>query len=506
MLLRVSVYVAYAACWVWGFQVLVHDWSDHVELARGPLGAQGQLLLAVRIGLLAGGAASGLWFASRVRLRAACAAEARGLLYGVLFALLITTIVQGALPPDSLRWLSRSIFLACLATAHIVGDWLWVGGAGAPRPSRAQGFDLLCGNIFGALVVLECVLASWAVVRPSPLVFRESVAENIAAMRGASHQPHFDAKLNSAGFADEEFFVARATDLVIAVLADSFGLGVVPLRFNFVTVAEKVLGDLQGGRYERVAFHNFGVPATGLAEYAHLLQTEAWTTRPAIVVVCVFVGNDIHEGISFTKRTKERYRLQEWLSWKVAQRLGSLARLSADEVERVARVGTGVGMGGGTVGEVPAWIEDATLEPPTMTESRFLEIEARRRRVTNPDDRKIAQGYRQFIAGLDYFRREVGSALVIVVIPDEFQVNDSLWQKLGGDDSAHVRDLPQRRIAAYCERFGIECVDLLPVLQSAETRMPTYHLRDTHWNAFGNEQAGRALAQAIDRKLARDGL
>jgi hypothetical protein len=35
---------------------------------------------------------------------------------------------------------------------------------------------------------------------------------------------------------------------------------------------------------------------------------------------------------------------------------------------------------------------------------------------------------------------------------------------------------------------------LLPVLREAQRQAPTYHLRDTHWNAHGNRVAGEAIA------------
>ena len=317
----------------------------------------GQLLLAMRIVLLTISAASGVWLGWRVRTREAHGLEARTLLYGTLFALGITTVVQPLVPAESARWLSRSIFLGSLALAQAV--WCLYWGARTVRvPSRTRRlFDVVCANVMGMLIVVEVGLASWAALRPSPLVFRESVTGRVAALRGAPHQPFFEAKLNSDGFPDDEFFVAGPEDLVVVVLADSFGLGVVPLRYSFVAVAEDAINRDLEDRYDYIALHNFGLPAIGLAEYAHILVTEARPLRPTLVVVCVFVGNDIHEGMSFTKGTKGCYQLQEWLLWRVTERLLSLARLSTEEVERVQQIGASAGMRG----KVPLWIEDPAL-------------------------------------------------------------------------------------------------------------------------------------------------
>lgn len=198
-----------------------------------------------------------------------------------------------------------------------------------------------------------------------------------------------------------------------------------------------------------------------------------------------------------TKAVKERYRLQQWLTWRVTARLLSLARLTPDERERVARIGAD----GGQPGEVPAWIEDPGLEISTMTESRFLEVETRRRRITDPSDAKIAQGYDQLFAGLRHFHSLLEERLLVVLIPDEFQLNDALWETLGGDAPGLDRTLPQQRILAFCTDRDIERLDLLPVLRAAEPSGRTYHLRDTHWNARGNLAAGSALARAIADEL-----
>ena len=120
------------------------------------------------------------------------------------------------------------------------------------------------------------------------------------ALRRSRYKPHaqrFDRKLNSGGFVDDEPFVAEDRDLVVAVLADSFGVGVVPFAYNFATVAEWRLRHAIGGNFARVAVHNFGVAGVGLPEHFYLMRTEALPTSPSLVVLCLFVGNDIEPGL-----------------------------------------------------------------------------------------------------------------------------------------------------------------------------------------------------------------
>ncbi len=501
---RLLVPLTYLGFWIWSLDVLLHDWEAHTTCLPGQEAGLAPLLLISRIVVIVASAAVGVWLGLRDPNRQLATRALQTLFYALPFALVMASVAQIWLPPTAERWMTRSIFLSSLGLAQIVWSLHWAAGATSPSDRVATRgavlLQLVCTNVVATLVLAEIALTVFATLRPSPLVFRDSVAEHLDAMRQPAHAAFHDGRLNRGGYADDEFFTADRDDLVVAVLADSFGLGIVPLRYNFISVAERALRAEFGKRYARVALHNFGVPAIGLAEYAQLLATEVMPHKPTLVVVCVFVGNDIHEGISFTKAVKERYRLQQWLTWRVTARLLSLARLTVDERERVARIGAD----GGQPGEAPAWIEDPGLEISTMTESRFLEVETRRRRITDPSDAKIAQGFDQLFAGLRHFHSLLEERLLVVLIPDEFQVNDALWETLGGDAPGLDRTLPQQRILAFCTDRDIECLDLLPVLRAAEPSGRTYHLRDTHWNARGNLAAGSALARAIADELQHE--
>ena len=159
----------------------------------------------------------------------------------------------------------------------------------------------------GLLVFTEALLTlgqrlSASPIFPSPVFAGGRTSDEAVrdALRRSRYKPHaqrFDRKLNSGGFVDDEPFVAEDRDLVVAVLADSFGVGVVPFAYNFATVAEWRLRHAIGGNFARVAVHNFGVAGVGLPEHFYLMRTEALPTSPSLVVLCLFVGNDIEPGL-----------------------------------------------------------------------------------------------------------------------------------------------------------------------------------------------------------------
>jgi len=93
----------------------------------------------------------------------------------------------------------------------------------------------------------------------------------------------------------------------------------------------------------------------------------------------------------------------------------------------------------------------------------------------------------------------------VMLIPDEFQVEDTIWElaRAGVDGERFDRDRPQRVLTAWLAEQGIPCLDLLPALLRvpplADGRRHLYHLRDTHFNARGNAVAGEQLASLLRR-------
>ena len=129
-----------------------------------------------------------------------------------------------------------------------------------------------------------------------------------------------------------------------------------------------------------------------------------------------------------------------------------------------------------------------------------MEIERSRLGVTHPDRSRTLSEMRGFLEGVDWFHRQRGEQLLVVLIPDEFQVNDRLWADLLAEDpepDRFRRDWPQETILEYCRSKGISCLDLLPILRQAEAQARTYRPRDTHWNLRGNRVAGESLGLRV---------
>jgi hypothetical protein len=235
------------------------------------------------------------------------------------------------------------------------------------------------------------------------------------------------------------------------------------------------------------------VAGTGMDEYAYLLTSEVLQTRPDLVVVAVFIGNDLIDQKSIRRNY---YGLQNWMLIQLPQRIATLFReQNSESTFNVTNIGTD-----NQQDEVPAHIHDWRLEKPSLSEQAFLRFESDRLEICNTADQNNKPLFERFYRLADYIGKHAGENLLFVMIPDEFQVNDLLYQKLIKEKSEpdnYHRDLPQQQLSKYFKSRGIDYLDLLPMLRKANLQQPTYHLQDTHWNAWGNQIAGATIAEYI---------
>jgi len=384
--------------------------------------------------------------------------------------------------------------------------WALLAARARGRAARLEaGLDLACSLLLVLLAGAQLVVHLWAAWRPSPLF-------DLPESSGAQHllrnalQPGAVINgfpVNSTGDYDTEFDPADGA--LVVSLGDSFSVGIVPQPFHFTAVAEELLPGVQ--------ICNVGVPSIGPREYLILLRERALPMRPRAVLLNLFVGNDINQadkGPEWHGGTWSWLDPSRWLLGLVVERLVMLS----DEQFVAPLVLTSDEPGDGSTGwrrgdpriealratavQSLPWLEDPDLEPPAMEIGRYRSLEvARAGWVCGPATR----AYERLFALIDEMRSLcAGTPLLVQIIPDEFQVEDGLWQEIIAvtSEKALDRDRPQRLLLEGLLQRGIPALDLLPILRAVPPgdhgRRGLYHLRDSHFNARGNRVAGEALA------------
>ena len=370
------------------------------------------------------------------------------------------------------------------------------GGRTARRLPRRLVLGLDLGLFAACLLAVggEVVLRTVAARSTSPLFAQATgtLLDSLERSRLRPEQATPDSPVNSLGHPDEEWGPRVAGVPRAATIGDSFSVGVVPHRLHFTTVAERRLG--------RGEVCNLGVIGVGPDTYLQLLVTEALPLHPDVVIVDLFIGNDLRLD---SQRARPIDWLEPWLDadrlllLKIPRRLLQVAREQEGELEALP----GPTARSGAAGAAP-WLDDPALEPPSFTEEAFARIEQRRAREGCLPDKP--PDWEALFACLLEMRRACGTTpFAVMLIPDEFQVEDDTWALATDclDGERFDRDRPQRVLTAWLAEQGIPCLDLLPALRRvppvADGRRHLYHLRDSHFNARGNEVAGDELAEFL---------
>lgn len=398
-----------------------------------------------------------------------------------------------------------------LAAATGLAGGLFALCLGLRRPRRpgplARFLDRLGFGLAAGLLLVELLLRAASLVL-APAILADATAERawLEARRLRPGSLHLGFPVNSRGDYDREPPAPGATRLVV-VIGDSFSTGAVSLPLHYTSVAERGLAGVE--------LYNMGAPGIDPPHYLELLRTEALALRPEAIVVALFAGNDLE----FEEPLAEPRPFLRSL----VDREGCLLVRGATRAWNVLaerRRARGQGAGGGELQGEDAqalrpdeiarafpWFADPALERPTFSAEGFLKLEQERAlaiaRANGPEE----LGCFDWLAAM---QRAAGDIpLLVLLIPDEFQVEDLLWGKLQEalPGVALERDRPQGLLRDFCRARGLPLLDLLPALRAvpplSDGRRHVYHLRDSHWNARGNEAAGQELARWLAAELAR---
>ncbi|MAG54899.1 MAG: hypothetical protein CMJ83_01275 [Planctomycetes bacterium] len=358
-----------------------------------------------------------------------------------------------------------------------------------------RGLDLVLFNLCLVLVLTELGLRGVAWIRPSPLYARAqgTAVERLRNQRFTPGEVRLGFPTNSGGYYDRGFlpFDERSGPAVV-MIGDSFSSGMVPHHYHFTTVGERELGEVE--------IYNMGLPGLGPHEYLHLLRHETLPLRPDVIAVNLFVGNDITDT---SPRESDHPGWRRWFD-----RENCLLYLVPSRLRKLSREGLVDAQPGSPEVETPEelervypWLTDELRETPTFTRETFLTVETRRALEVCGSRRSHFQRVFELIKDM---QRAAGSTpFVIVLIPDEFQVEDDLWRQVRArvDGIALERAQPQRLLGDWLKAHDVPFLDLLPALRAvpvqSDGKRHCYHLMDTHFNARGNRVAGKEMARFL---------
>jgi hypothetical protein len=369
--------------------------------------------------------------------------------------------------------LARPVFYG-LVTLWCGGLVLAMGRMRRDTPARTVWWEVLASNVALALVLGELSLQGYAALTGRSLL----LDAGLDAHRLKPGHDYGDGLVgNRLGYPGPELPAARTPGVVrIAALGDSFAVGpVVPFSECYLTRLTQELPGIEVG--------NFGVSGTGPREYRLILERDVWAVQPDVVLLSIFVGNDITETIAQPRHMDPRQHAQGILGLRGWRLLRECWR----ETPR------------------PAPAPRSRVGQPGLSPQTFREVEARRLIVCiQPVSAAMEKNWQH---ALDELERIVVSChnrqvrLAAVLIPDEFQVNETILDAALAEARLQPGQLdlegPQRRLAEFFALRQVPCLDLLPALRQAPR---SYEPCDTHWNVLGNHVAAREIAIWLSRE------
>jgi hypothetical protein len=309
------------------------------------------------------------------------------------------------------------------------------------RPVPRKGLNIWV-FIFVSLLFIEVGLriglAAYGTVRPMPiwLSFSEDYSEyKLSASRFPGH------KLNPDGFNDDPFQDEKppGTRRVIAI-GDSFLVGLVPRERNFIDIMERrIQADLPAEIY------NMGINHTHPGQYLSVLLKEGLRWKPDVILIGFFVGNDIKENApenSFWYRRSLR-------TITIPRRILALSSELAQRQNKNVPLGWAFGD--------PGYLDDPQKEFPTFSENKYLKKQRKHLELTLRwrlwETEKKWRGTLENLAGIHEVAKERGIPMLLVIMPDEFQVNEGVRNKVFERFQLTPEDYdvasPQKRLVAF---------------------------------------------------------
>lgn len=361
-------------------------------------------------------------------------------------------------------------------------------------------FYLLVPLVVALLTVafIELVLTLFWPVPPAMATNMYYRADPIT---GFAHEPKavgryptgIRAVANSRGLRDHEVSLEKPPNTRrILVLGDSFTVGVnVEMEDAYPQVLERMMNEASDTPIEII---NAAVGGMDPFQYAQYFEHYAPDYSPDMVIVGFFVGNDTLSGSASVEQIATVVNGQR-VSREAAQGNFVQLRMMLHQNFNLVRLLQGV-----SLINVPAIRQKCEDFSDNLL--RIAQERLKNHRIdVNSHPRFSANAVNQ-IQRIKRKADAMGIPLVVVLIPDELQINQALRERVVEPENVPVYDfaMPQQLLTNEFEARGITTFDLLPFfLQDGRC----LYMNDTHWTPEGHVFAASTLANYLARPASQ---
>ena len=369
--------------------------------------------------------------------------------------------------------------------------------------------SLLSGSLVVGLIILEVVLRT---LTPFTIGHPRELYRNSKTL-GYEYRPRFEGvyktyhnfntkiKINSKGLRDYEYPYDKPEGVVrILVLGDSFTAGLeVGMEDTYPKVLERLLNDSEKNKNRRYEVINAGVPGYSTVQELQYLKEHGIKYEPDLVIVGFCMTNDYKDNYFRLKRYVEGNQFKDVL--RTAENgSGFFPRVKVYLRKHTLLYPLLVGRLKQSV-----WLNRLLVKFNISGPSTFEEFQ-----INVPGHLKKVWGYtEEILREMNSFSREHSARLTVVMIPFQYQMSISRWQrdknKHGLDDKDFYIDNPQRVLSDICRKENIPVFDLTNSLREQSEKTKVYIENDGHWTKHGHEYAAKEIYRYLINKDIIDG-
>lgn len=291
----------------------------------------------------------------------------------------------------------------------------------------------------------------------------------------------------------------------LVLVGDSHAVGAVPYPDHFIRVLERRINDTAAHSLEVV---NLSLNCIGPLIEEKILATEGIRYSPDVVVLAFFVGNDFTDDRvykeKFVKAKKsERHLLPQLLyQSQLMSFLRNFIMFHRRPHNAPTLQVTSIGKPGTYIGSV-----GFDQKRPSFPEEEYLDIEKDRSEIFIHDSGAYddVDVVRANILTMKKISDAVHAKFVVLVIPDEMQVDMSLLRKVASSSGRNIdafdMDYPQRLLKEYFEKNDIDYIDMLSSWKASSASGSYYLVQDSHLNIEGNTAIADLLYPKVQALL-----
>jgi lysophospholipase L1-like esterase len=307
---------------------------------------------------------------------------------------------------------------------------------------------------------------------------------------------------NSLGLRNPEIPLKKPTDTKrILFIGDSYTMGWgVEEKNTYPRLTEELLSTRSA--QSNIQAINAGFTAAGPSGYYLYLKLQGLRLAPDIVVVGLYLGNDIISRRDIEWLTTDTNGLPEVIRSKstYVDTAGNLRTTTIPIPYRIPVLRNS---------HLFIYLVNALLgRAPTQSELRssddFVNTLVCQFKDACHELDSEKEEVMMLLKAMKKLTNEAGADFLVVLIPTDFQIHADAWLKYRLPLPLLLKDLefPDRQFSKWFTEAGIDFVDLLPVFAEHESEQ-TYFTNDDHWNVRGHEIAAEALSGYLLTRLGR---